>query len=65
MRYREASEGQIRAARAFSGQHGSMTLSQALKYLDEIFRYTRGEISDVEFKQRTGWAPSQKWKKEA
>lgn len=53
--WKELSNAQARAAKAFAAQHESMTVSQCAKYLNHIFALKRGEITLEQFKQQTGW----------
>jgi hypothetical protein len=60
MKFNKASASQIKAARRFSeSDQGSetMSLSQAVKYLDECFELARGEITQEEFEMKTGHKP--------
>lgn len=57
MRFNQASNKQAKAARMFSDASETLTISQAMKYLDECFKLAHGEMSEEEFTKKTGHKP--------
>jgi len=53
MKFNKATKKQVDAARKF-GERLGISVSQAVKYLDECFKASRGEITPAEFKEKTG-----------
>jgi hypothetical protein len=55
MNYDKLSPAQARMAKKFS-EASDMTVSQAVKYLNECFQLAKGEITESDFEYKTGWS---------
>jgi len=56
-KYQKLSDPQLRMARKFSDNSDSLTISQAVKYLNECFQLAKGEITEEQFTEKTGHDP--------
>lgn len=53
-KWERLTNNQITAAKRFHSKYPSISVSQCGKWLDWLFAYEKGELSDIEFESQTG-----------